>query len=425
ASVPLLATNASQMLVTAPGQGDGPQTITVTDPVSGASSVMTNALTFGAASTDKIIVLQGANPPTPVGAQATNPVSVRVVASDGVTPVAGATVGWTTTNGAELSVCGGVSNCSVTSDESGMASTWVTPGATGVASITATLAPGVYNPPQSVAATLFATSSPTAIGVTTPYLWVAQGATVSVPVTARVLSTGAPISGATVCFSIVQGSGSLNPTTIPGCPRSTDAATTNSAGYASVTLTLTNFTANVQLTACVAGGSACATVYGNAVAAAQLNLQAVSGAGQVVNGSPFQPLVVRVTDSSSPPNPVLAASVFFQSTVLRAAGDNPVLAPADPTVTQTGMLVVLGESQSAVLSDVNGLASFVPSAGSFTGPLEVEIQVSAGTTAALQDAMESIPTASRNENTPPTGSPERRRVPVFIGGRHSLRGGEF
>jgi hypothetical protein len=414
-SVPMLANNAGQMLVTAPAQSDGPQTVTVTDPVSGAFSIMTDALTFGAASTDKILMLQGANPQTPVGVQATNQVIVQVVASDGVTPVAGATVGWTTTNGATLSVCGGVSTCSVTTDESGMASTGVTAGVAGVSSITATLAPGVYNPAQAVAATLSATSSPTAIGMTTPYLWVAQGATVSVPVTARVLSSGTPKSGATVNFNIAQGSGSL----------SAGSAVTNSSGYASVTLTLTNFTANVQLTACVSGGSPCATVYGNAVAVTQLNLQAVSGAGQVVTGKPFQALVVRVTDSSTPPNPVLAASVQFQSTVLRTAGDNPVLTPGDPSVSQTGMLVILSENQSTVLSDSNGLASFVPSAGSFTGPLEVEVEVSAGTTAALQDAMETIPSSGTESSPPPTGSPRRGRDPTFTGPPRLLRGDNF
>jgi hypothetical protein len=97
-NMPLLSTNGSQMLVAAPAQSDGPQTIAINDPVSGASSIMTNVLTFGASSTDQIVLLQGANPPTPVGTQATNPVIVRVLASDGVTPVDGATVGWTTTN---------------------------------------------------------------------------------------------------------------------------------------------------------------------------------------------------------------------------------------------------------------------------------------------------------------------------------------
>jgi hypothetical protein len=209
-SVPLLATNTSQMLVAVPAQSDGLRTITINDPVSGAFSVMTNVLTFGAASTDHLVLVLGSNPPTPVGTQATNPMTVRVLASDGVTPVDGATVGWTTTNGATLSICGGASSCSAISDESGIASTRVTPTAAGNAAITATLAPGVYSPAQSVAATMTATSSSSDIGVTTPYLWVAQGASVSVPLTARVVSLGIPQSGVTVNFMVAQGSGSLS-----------------------------------------------------------------------------------------------------------------------------------------------------------------------------------------------------------------------
>ncbi len=410
-SVPLLATNAGQMLASAPAQRDGAQTITINDPVSGAFSIMTNALTFGAASTDEIVLLLGSNPPTPVGTQATNPVTVRVLASDGVTPVDGATVGWTTTNGAALSICGGASTCSAISDENGIASTWVTPAATGNAAITATLAPGVYSSSASVSATMTATSSSSDIGVTTPYLWIAQGASVSVPLTARVVKLGAPRTGVTVNFAIAQGSGSL----------SVASAVTNSSGYASVTLTLTNFTANVQLTACVApGNNPCQTIYGNAVAAAMMKLQAVGGAGQVVTGTVFQPLIVRVTDSSTPPNPVLGASVLFESMVLRPLGNPFTLTPGDPSVTQPGMPVILSASQTAALSDVNGLASFTPSAGSFTGPLEIEIQVSAGTTAVLQDELETFQAVSSG-NTLPTFSPWRgsvpapRRSPFFAG----------
>jgi hypothetical protein len=404
-SVPVLATNASQMLAAVPGQGDGPQTITINDPVSGAFSIMTEALTFGAAATDQIVLLQGGvNPPTPVGTQATNPVTVRVLASDGVTPVDGATVGWSTTNGATLSICNSTSTCSVVSDESGIASTWVTPAATGNAVITATLAPGVYSPAESVAATMTATSTSQDIGVTTPYLWIAQGASVSVPLTARVVNLGAPQSGVTVNFAIAQGSGSL----------SAAGAVTNTSGNASVTLTLTNFAANVQVTACVApGNNPCQTIYGNAVAAALLNLQAVAGAGQVVTGTTLQPLKVRVTDSSTPPNPVLAASVLFQSTLLRPAG-NGVTMPGDPTVTQTGMPVILSASLSPVQSDVNGLASFIPSMGPFTAPLEIEIQVSAGTTALLQDEIEIIQ-ASDSGNTSPTFSKWQGSVPAWRG----------
>jgi len=400
-STPLLATNASQMLAAAPARSDGPQTITISDPVSGAFSIMTNALTFGAASTDRIVLLRGVSPPTPAGTQAVNPVTVRVVASDGITPVNGATVGWTTTNGATLSVCAGASTCSAISDESGIVSSWVTPAAAGNTVITATLAPGVYSVAQSVGSTLTGTSTSLDIGVTTPILWIAQGASLSVPLTARVVSLGAPLSDKQVNFFIDQGSGSL----------SSGSSMTNSNGNASVMLTLTNFAVSMQLSACVApSNNPCQNISANAVAAAMVNLQSVAGADQVVTGAAFQPLTVRAVDSSMPPNPVLGASVLFQSTVLRPAGGELVLTPGDPTVTQPGMPVFLSVSQSTVQSDVNGLASFTPSVGSFTGPLEVEIQVSAGA-AALQDAMETFPAASSGGSSPPTSVPWHVSVP--------------
>jgi hypothetical protein len=403
-NLPVLATGAGQMLAAAPAQSDGPQTITITDPVSGAFSIMTDALTMGAAATDTIVLLQGGvNPPTPVGTQAANPMTVRVMAADGVTPVAGATVGWTTTNGAILSACGGGSACSTISDESGIASTLITPAFTGNATISATLAPGVYSPPQSVNATMTATSSLTNIGVTTPYLWIASGASVSVPLTARVVSFGAPQSGVDVNFILAQGVGSLSSTS----------AVTNSSGYASVTLTLTNFTANIQISVCVApADSPCATIYGSAVSTSALNLQAVAGESQIVSGQPFQPLVVRVTDSSTPPNPVLGASVLFQSTVMRAAANDLTLTPGDPTVTQPGMAVILGVVQSTVQSDVNGLASFTASVGSLSGPVVVELQVSAGTTAALQNVMAAYPASDSGSSALPIRSPVQRSVPV-------------
>ena len=390
AAAPVMATGAGQLLTTLPAQGDGPQTITITDPISGAFSTMTSALTYGAASTDQIILLQGVNPPTPVGTQATNPVAVRVLASDGITPVDGATVGWTTTNGASLYACNGASACSVISDESGIASTWVTPTAVGTATITATLAPGVYKPAQSTTATLSATSSTLDIGVTPPSLWVAQSASVSVPLTARVVSLGVPQNGVTVNFIIAQGSGSL----------SAPSAVTNSNGYATVTLTLTNFSGNLILNACVApADNPCQSIYGTAVAAGLLNLQAVVGANQVVNGTVFQPLTVRVTDSAKPPDPVLGASVLFQSIVMRPAGSGVIFPPGDPTSGQTGMPVILGGGPTTVQSNANGLATITPSVGSFNGLLEIEIQISAGTNATLQDVMEAVPGVSGGKSS--------------------------
>jgi hypothetical protein len=52
------------------------------------------------------------------------------------------------------------------------------------------------------------------------------------------------------------------------------------------------------------------------------------------------------------------------------------------------MPVILSASQSSVTSDASGLANFLPTIGSLTAPLVVERQVSAGTSAALQDVIE-------------------------------------
>jgi len=297
-----------------------------------------------------------------------------VLASDGVTPVAGATIGWSAGNGVQLSACGGASSCSLTSDQNGDAETWLTPTAPGVATITATLAPGVYSPSQSVSVTLNATETASDIGVFTPYLYIAQGATVSVPLTARVLSNGVPQNNLSVNFSVTKGSGVLN----------SAAASTGATGYATATLTVTQLASLVQVTACVAPTNApCQTFYANPVPLPQQNLQPVAGAGQVSTGAAFQPVVVRVTDSSSPPNPVIAAGVDFQTTVLRPVGTSS----GGPDPTDSPMPVILQVSQSNATSDLNGLASLAPSPGGFSAPLEVDVTITAGSSAWLDDPL--------------------------------------
>jgi hypothetical protein len=122
-----------------------------------------------------------------------------------------------------------------------------------------------------------------------------------------------------------------------------------------------------------------------------MNLQPVAGGVQVITGQSFQPLTVRVTDSSTPPNPVLGASVLFQSTVMRPSGDGLTIVTGDSTTTQTGVPSILGAAQSVVQSNANGLASIVPSVGPFNGLLEIQIQIAAGTSAFIQDVLESFP----------------------------------
>jgi len=404
-----LAVSAGQMILAAPPKADGPQNITISDPASGGSSVMTGVLTYGAAASDKLILLSGLNPSTPVGTQAAGPVSVRVLASDGVTPVSGATIGWTASNGLQLSACGGVSSCSIVTDQSGDAATWLTPTAVGVATITATLAPGVYSPSQSVNATLYATETASDIGLLTPYFWIAQGATVSVPLTARVMSNGVAQNNVNVNFNIVNGSGVL----------SAPSAASSSSGYATVTLALTQIAAYVQVVACVAPANApCQTFYAYPVPLAQQNLQPVSGAGQVSTGQAFQPVIVRVTDSSSPPNPVIAASVAFQTTVLRPGGTTLTGGSGETNSGNSAMPVILQVSQSSGTSDLYGLASLAPSAGGFSAPVDVDVTIAAGTSAWIDDPLEVLPAFVIGNDFGGTKLPSTGPLPVGI--RHPV-----
>jgi hypothetical protein len=296
------------------------------------------------------------------------------------------------------------SSCSVSSDETGEAITWLTPAATGVATITATLAPGVYSPSKSESATLNATQSASDIGVSTPYLWIAQGATVSLPLTARVLSNGAPQNNVRVNFAVVSGSASL----------SAASAQTNSSGYATVTLTAAQFATLVEVSACVAPGNApCQIISANPVPPASQNLRQVAGSGQVSAGTGFQPLVVQVTDSSSPPNPVIGASVWFLTTVLRSSGI-PTRRNGETTPTNPGMPVILKVSQSSTTTDGNGLANIVPSAGGFAAPLEVDVAIMAGSGAILDYPLELLPGLPDEDSSRPIKPPSTERLPVRI-----------
>ena len=402
-AAPQLSVSAQQMSLSAPASVDGTQNITIADPISGASTTMTAALTYGAAATDNIVLLYGLNPQTPVGTQATNPVSVRVLAADGVTPVSGATIGWSATNALQLSACGGASACSVTSNQNGDAATWLTPGAAGLATLTATLAPGVYSPAKSVTTSLNATESASDIGVSTPYLWISQGASLAVPLTARVLSNGVPQGGVQVNFTIVNGTGTL----------SSASAATNSAGYATITLSVTQFAALVQVSVCVAPRNApCAVVYANPVPLAQQNLQPISGGGQVSTGPAFQPIVVRVIDSSSPPNSVMGAPIAFLTTILRPGGTGTVNGGGETNSGNPAMPVILHVSESSTVSDIHGLASITASGAGFSPPVEVDVAVSAGISALLDYPLFVLPASASgaSDATTPTRAP--LRVPL-------------
>ena len=372
ASGRVLSFSANDLQTALPaGTLDGTASIVVNDPASGGFSQMTDAVTYGAAATDLLLLLEGSEPSTAVGAEAANPIRVRVVAADGTTPVDGATVAWATTNGASLSVCGGASSCSALSDEAGFAFTQVTPTATGTSDITASLAPASYTPPQSKQATLLGTASALDLAAVGPTKWVAQGATIDVPLTVRVLDMGEPMNNVGINFRVSRGSGSL----------SSGTGTSGNTGYASTTVHLANHSSDVQVTACVAPNNVpCQTFTLFATPASSWRIENVSGSTQVIPaGQSFQPLVLRITDGASPSNPVMGVNLVFDVTLARLPKDGGNGGGGDDGGGGGGgMPVILGIYQAQAATADGGLASWVPTVGNVQGYCDVLIALTAG-----------------------------------------------
>ena len=369
----LLAVSSNEMSITAPALAkDGTGSIVLTDPTTGSFTTMTDALSLGASGSDILQLMSGGNPITPVGTEAANPVRVRVVGGDGL-PVQGATIAWDGGAGAVLSACNLIRTCSALTDENGEAWTRVTMLSVGADTITATLAPASYAPPKSVQATVQGSTAALDLGLSSQYQRVPAGATVDLTLTARVVSSGAPMKSKTVTFQFTRGSGTLTPAS----------TSTNASGYASTTLHIDNVTGETDVVACITSGTTvCKTFEIYSVSSANLRLQAVAGSGQMIAvGQAFRPLSVRVTDAASPANPVRGATVVFDFTWMRPVHDDGETNSGESTSGYHTMPVVLGTTKLTAVSDADGIAIVSPTPGSLSGPLQADAKI---TTAAAQ-----------------------------------------
>ncbi|MGA9528006.1 MAG: Ig-like domain-containing protein [Terriglobales bacterium] len=360
----VLTQSANQMQVALPPTAlDGTATIQVANPVNGSFSQMIGALTYGADATDLLFLLQGSEPLTPVGAQAANLIRVRATASDGVTPVNGATIAWSSTNGVQFSACGGTTFCFVLTDAAGEASSAVIATAAGAGTITAQLAPASYSPAQTVRTALVGESTSIDLAALSPTRWIAQGATLSVPLTVEALNQGAPSANVSLQFTLTLGTASLSATT----------ATTNGSGFAGISAQVSSLNSTVQVSACVTpANSPCQTFTLFAVAPSSWVLEPVSGTAQVVPyGQPFLPLVMRVTDGSPQDNPVMGVNFTFVTTLERNDFVGQAVPPND------GAPIILGTSQTQGITGQDGLASVMPTVGTL-GPCDAFIAITAG-----------------------------------------------
>jgi hypothetical protein len=366
--------SANQAVIATPAVRDGVRDLILSDPATGSSSAISGAITFGAAATDRLKLISGAGPATPIGSLALNPFSVQVVSADGTTPVAGASVLLTSTPAVAFSVCAGASTCTVLSDTSGTVSTRVKLLATGNNTLTALLAPASYPSAKSVQLTLLGSGSPLDISLDTQQAWVALGATVDIPISARVLSNGVAVSGRTVQFQLLKGTASLSSST----------AVSDLSGVATDTVHVTNLAAGALISACVLPGNVpCQNFSVTAVPASSQSLQAVSGSRQAVaTGQTLQPVILLVTDSGSPPHAVIGATVNIQEIVSRIEPPSGPVNIGGILIGRNPAPVVISSSRFSMISDTNGRIAMAVSPGNAGGSVQIQGTASAGTSVA-------------------------------------------
>ncbi|MBZ5569078.1 MAG: hypothetical protein LAN64_14660 [Acidobacteriia bacterium] len=354
-----------ELLVSAPTLADGLHDLTLTDSATGAFATITSAVTYGSGGDDKLQLLLGWNPPVPVGSQAPNPFRVRVVTADGTTPVAGASVTFTTPDATVSLLPCNTTSCLIATDATGEADVWMLVKAAGAATITAALSNG-----QTAAATVSGVVGPLQISAVPPKIYVVTGTNASVPLVAHVAGNGAPLPGRLVEFDVMLGAGTLTAAT----------ATTDSAGEARSTLTVTSLASEVRISACVGSApeTACDIFYVYPVSApGGAQLFKAGGDGQyVAAGQRFAPVSVRVLDTNVVPNTLSGVAVRFRLTAYREqAGDSSQTA-GEIVTGQHAQPVVLSSSDTTVYSDGWGQASLIPQFPAFRGALRIDIQAS-------------------------------------------------
>ena len=360
----LISVKATQTLFSSPAATDGVVDIDLSDPATGASSRMLGALTIGAGPNDTLHLLSSGNPAIPVGGETVIPMVLQVMDRDGVTPVNGANVRIDSTAGGALSACNGATGCSLVSDESGKVSTRVQVQSPSVITVTAALAPASYSNPATVQTTVVGAQSSLDITLVSQNVWIARGATIDIPLVARVLNNGSPLLNRTVNYAIQSGTATL----------SAAGAVTNVSGYASATARLSQLSSDVQISACVAPNNApCKTFSLKEVPLSAMRLEWVSGTGQLILlGRSFQPVVARVVESSYFLNPVQGVDVDVTLLLARTSNSTRVDNAGDTVGTRHGSPVFVGSSQQVLHSDAAGLVSVLPAAGVQSSPIEIQ-----------------------------------------------------
>jgi len=362
---PVLVRGGSRLLVQAPALGNGAANVVVTDLATGDAATITGGLRYGVISGDLLQVLSSGNPAVPVGSETPNPIRMRVTTADGVTPVAGVAVTFSASPIQSFFPACGSNPCTVVTDAPGEVIVRLAVRADGENTITASLANGAQ-----VQATIVGSMPTLAIHASRPTLRVPQGATLSLPVSVRVLANGSPVVGQAVNFSFGTSPSS-------GAALAAPSVSTNAQGDAVNQVNLSALGSGFTLLVCVAGGSPCTTLNINTVPVASRQLQVVQGGAQLLtSGQTAAPIVLRITDGTDATRPIRGAAVTAATSVFARLRDsdcdlqNSDCHPASARPMAT--------SFTTLVSDENGLVAFTPAIQTALGAVNVYTLFSVG-----------------------------------------------
>ena len=339
--------------------------LVVRDPLTNGTAVIAGGISYGSAGGDTMSVATA--PPSTVNVAATAPFSVRVFESDQVTPVAGVPVTFSVLQGTALFSDCAASVCNVITSGDGYATVLVMPGAAGLIKLQAALTNSVSLDAELTGIT------PLGVLPVTASLMVAPGASVTWTPQVQVVEGDLPLNGVAIQWSghaELSGQGG--------------AGTTNAQGVAGFSFQAGPWPAGTSapITACISGTQTCASFTVFVVHPDTENLVPVSGVSQSLQaGGAPAPVLLRLVAPGGQP---VAGGVVSFSASLRSW--TPACGPTGPCAVGTLLRIV---SQTAV-SDVNGLASFVPALPSGM-PVRLTGQAAAGSSSTVPFAIEIHP----------------------------------
>ena len=347
------------------GAATGTVLLTVQDPQTLATAEILDGLSYDAQGTDGLRIVTGPSG-TGLSQGVPMPMTVQVVAGDGVTPAANVLVSFTVQSGSATLGCT-ASPCTAMTDQSGMATVTVTPETSQATTVAATLFTGAS------VMTEFDGGTPPQIAATNT-LYLAIGAQVSWKPVAVVLSNGSAVQGAGVVWSASAGAEVQGAST-----------NSNAAGNASTTVLAGPLTAgtSANVYACEAGAGPCATFTINAVHAEMASLVPVSGVGQSLPASgTAMPVTLEVVDGLG--HPLAGAEVNFYQQMDAWQPPCPAQGrcPA-PRQLQAPMT-------SSAISDANGLVPLTPMSNDGE-PAVLHVQATTGQQGLLQFAITQHP----------------------------------